>query len=196
MNGGRDKWIAEGRALTRREAVVPGLALPRAGRRLDDEIRAFADDALAQSKAGKPLIDVRSPGEYKGTVTHMPEYPQEGVLRGGHIPGAKSVPWKTAVNEDGTFRSAGGAGEDLHRELRAAERSRRSSRIAGSGSGRAIPGSCSPTCWAIRACAITTARGRSGEIACGCRSSAPPDGARELKFELRVNLSSAAASFP
>jgi thiosulfate/3-mercaptopyruvate sulfurtransferase len=69
------------------------------------EIRAFAEEALAQSKAGKPLIDVRSPGEYKGTVTHMPEYPQEGVLRGGHIPGAKSVPWKTAVNEDGTFRT-------------------------------------------------------------------------------------------
>ena len=73
-------------------------------RRLDDEIRAFADEALAQSKAGKPLIDVRSPGEYKGTITHMPEYPQEGVLRGGHIPGAKSVPWKTAVNDDGTFQ--------------------------------------------------------------------------------------------
>jgi len=87
------------------EAVVSDLDVPVPARRLDDEIRAFADDALAQSKAGKPLIDVRSPGEYKGTVTHMPEYPQEGVLRGGHIPGAKSVPWKTAVNEDGTFRS-------------------------------------------------------------------------------------------
>jgi thiosulfate/3-mercaptopyruvate sulfurtransferase len=49
---------------------------------------------------------VRSPGEFKGDITHMPEYPQEGVLRGGHIPGAKSVPWKTAVNDDGTFKSA------------------------------------------------------------------------------------------
>jgi thiosulfate/3-mercaptopyruvate sulfurtransferase len=52
------------------------------------------------------LIDVRSPGEFKGDVTHMPEYPQEGVLRGGHIPGAKSMPWKTATNDDNTFKSA------------------------------------------------------------------------------------------
>ena len=63
-------------------------------------------DALAFSQGKKPLIDVRSPGEFKGEVTHMPEYPQEGVLRGGHIPGAKSVPWKTAVKENGTFKSA------------------------------------------------------------------------------------------
>jgi thiosulfate/3-mercaptopyruvate sulfurtransferase len=75
-------------------------------KRYDKEIRAFADEALAQSKAGKPLIDVRSPGEFKGEITHMPEYPQEGVLRGGHIPGAKSVPWKTAANDDATFKSA------------------------------------------------------------------------------------------
>src|SRR5436189_43188 len=72
----------------------------------DPVIRDFADEALAQSKAKKPLIDVRSPGEYKGEITHMPEYPQEGVLRGGHIPGAKSVPWKTAVKDDGTFKAA------------------------------------------------------------------------------------------
>jgi thiosulfate/3-mercaptopyruvate sulfurtransferase len=105
MNGGRDKWIAEGRPLTREKATYPASDYPAPARRLDEEIRAFADEALAQSKAGKPLIDVRSPGEYKGEITHMPEYPQEGVLRGGHIPGARSVPWKTAVNEDGTFRT-------------------------------------------------------------------------------------------
>src|SRR2546423_8565 len=52
------------------------------------------------------LIDVRSPGEYRGEITHMPEYPQEGVLRGGHIPGAKSMPWKTATNDDATFKPA------------------------------------------------------------------------------------------
>jgi len=52
------------------------------------------------------LIDVRSLGEFKGLVTHMPEYPQEGVLRGGHIPGAHSVPWMLAVKTDGTFKSA------------------------------------------------------------------------------------------
>ena len=72
--------------------------------RADDKIRAFYEEALEQSKAGKPLIDVRSPGEFKGEITHMPEYPQEGVLRGGHVPAAKSVPWKTAARDDGTFK--------------------------------------------------------------------------------------------
>ena len=105
LNGGRDKWIKEGRPLTRQKPATPATAYPVPARRDDAAIRAFYDDALAFSKAGKPLIDVRSPGEFKGTVTHMPEYPQEGVLRGGHIPGAKSVPWKTAANEDGTFKS-------------------------------------------------------------------------------------------
>ena len=61
---------------------------------------------LAHAKAGKPLIDVRSPKEFTGEMLHMEEYPQEGALRGGHIPGAKNVPWSRAVNEDGTFKSA------------------------------------------------------------------------------------------
>jgi thiosulfate/3-mercaptopyruvate sulfurtransferase len=74
-------------------------------RRRDDEIRAFYADTLAHSQARRPLIDVRSPGEYRGEITHMPEYPQEGVLRGGHVPGARSVPWKKAANDDGTFKS-------------------------------------------------------------------------------------------
>ena len=106
MDGGRDKWIKEGRQMTRDAPRYSSANYPVPPKRFDDEIRAFYDDALAQSRAGKPLIDVRSPGEFKGEVTHMPEYPQEGVLRGGHIPGAKSVPWKTAVNEDATFKSA------------------------------------------------------------------------------------------
>jgi len=105
LNGGRDKWVKEGRPLTRQKPAYPATAYPVPAVRDDAAIRAFYDDALAFSKAGKPLIDVRSPGEFKGTVTHMPEYPQEGVLRGGHIPGAKSVPWKTAANDDGTFKS-------------------------------------------------------------------------------------------
>src|SRR6476619_5848666 len=79
---------------------------PVVKKRFDSEIRAFFEEALAQSKSGKPLIDVRSPGEYRGEITHMPAYPQEGVLRGGHIPGARSVPWKTACNEDSTFKPA------------------------------------------------------------------------------------------
>jgi thiosulfate/3-mercaptopyruvate sulfurtransferase len=111
LDGGRDKWIAEGRELTREKPLYPPTDYPVPAKRYDDSIRAFYGDALAQSKTGKPLIDVRSPGEYSGEVTHMPEYPQEGVLRGGHIPGAQSVPWKMAANDDSTFKSA----EDLEK---------------------------------------------------------------------------------
>src|SRR5271157_5508342 len=68
-------------------------------------IRVFREEVLAHTKAGKPLIDVRSPKEYTGELLHMEEYPQEGSLRGGHIPGARNVPWARAVNEDGTFKS-------------------------------------------------------------------------------------------
>jgi len=107
LNGGRDKWVKEGRTLTKEKPKFSRAEYPEPSRRHDDEIRAFFDDALAQSKARRPLIDVRSPEEFSGERTHMPEYPQEGVLRGGHIPGAKSVPWKRAVNEDGTFKPAG-----------------------------------------------------------------------------------------
>jgi thiosulfate/3-mercaptopyruvate sulfurtransferase len=105
LNGGRDKWIAEKRELVREVPKYAQTHYPVPPLRDDETIRAFYDETLAQSKAGKPLIDVRSPGEFKGEITHMPEYPQEGVLRGGHVPGAKSVPWKTAANDDGTFKS-------------------------------------------------------------------------------------------
>jgi thiosulfate/3-mercaptopyruvate sulfurtransferase len=77
---------------------------PQAGN--EAAIRAFREDVFAHCKAGLPLIDVRSPKEFTGEMLHMPDYPQEGALRGGHIPGAKSVPWSRAVNEDGTFKSA------------------------------------------------------------------------------------------
>jgi thiosulfate/3-mercaptopyruvate sulfurtransferase len=69
----------------------------------DAPIRAFKDDVLAF--LGGQLIDVRSPAEYSGERTHMPEYPEEGALRGGHIPGAKSVPWARAAAEDGRFKT-------------------------------------------------------------------------------------------
>ena len=76
----------------------------------DTRIRIFRDAVLRHQAEGRPLIDVRSPQEFSGERTHMPEYPQEGVLRGGHIPGAKNVPWARAANPaDGTFKSA----EDL-----------------------------------------------------------------------------------
>lgn len=106
MDGGRDKWIAEGRPLTREVPHPESSVYPVPAKRRDAEIRAFYADALEQSRSGRPLIDVRSPGEFKGLVTHMPEYPQEGVLRGGHIPGARGVPWKEAVNADATFKNA------------------------------------------------------------------------------------------
>lgn len=106
MDGGRDKWIAEGRPLTREVPHPEASVYPVPAKRRDAEIRAFYADALEQSRSGRPLIDVRSPGEFKGLVTHMPEYPQEGVLRGGHIPGARGIPWKEAVNADATFKNA------------------------------------------------------------------------------------------
>ena len=106
MNGGRDLWIAQGRPLTREVPKFSTSNYPVPPKRLDQEIRAFFEDALKQSQQHLPLVDVRSPGEFSGEVTHMPDYPQEGVLRGGHIPGAQGVPWKRAVNEDATFKSA------------------------------------------------------------------------------------------
>jgi thiosulfate/3-mercaptopyruvate sulfurtransferase len=106
VDGGRDKWVKEGRALTKEKPKPAAASYPVPAKRFDAEIRAFYEETRAHFEAKKPLIDVRSPGEFRGEITHMPEYPQEGVLRGGHIPGAKSVPWKTAVNEDATFKSA------------------------------------------------------------------------------------------
>lgn len=106
MNGGRDLWISQGRPLTREVSNFATTNYPIPPKRLDQEIRAFFEDTLKQSQQKLPLVDVRSPGEFSGEVTHMPDYPQEGVLRGGHIPGAHSIPWKRAVNEDGTFKSA------------------------------------------------------------------------------------------
>ncbi len=105
LDGGRDKWKADGRPMTREKVQYPPSSYPVPARRRDEEIRAFFTDTLEHSRARKPLIDVRSPGEYRGEITHMPEYPQEGVLRGGHVPGARSVPWKTAANDDGTFKT-------------------------------------------------------------------------------------------
>ncbi len=105
LDGGRAKWIAEGRPLTTEPSDRPRTSYPVPSRD-DSRIRAFLPDAIAQSKADKPLVDVRSPEEFRGERMHMPDYPNEGALRGGHIPGAKSVPWKRAANEDGSFKTA------------------------------------------------------------------------------------------
>jgi thiosulfate/3-mercaptopyruvate sulfurtransferase len=102
MDGGRAKWIAEGRPLTTDAAQRPRAGYPVVDRD-DKQIRAFREQVLQH--LGQPLIDVRSPGEYTGELLHMPDYPQEGAVRGGHIPGAKNVPWSRAAAEDATFRS-------------------------------------------------------------------------------------------
>ena len=104
MNGGRTKWELEKRELTK---DVPSYAKTTYKATAPNKtIRAFRDQVLAQSNAKKPLVDVRSPKEYSGELTHMPNYPQEGATRGGHIPGAVSIPWSQAVNEaDATFKS-------------------------------------------------------------------------------------------
>jgi thiosulfate/3-mercaptopyruvate sulfurtransferase len=102
LDGGRDKWIAEGRELTKDLPQIAEANYPVI-KRDDSTLRAFRDDVLKHW--GNPLIDVRSPEEYSGERTHMPAYPEEGALRGGHIPTAASVPWAKAVGLDGAFKS-------------------------------------------------------------------------------------------
>ncbi|MFM6963913.1 MAG: sulfurtransferase [Micrococcales bacterium] len=102
LDGGREVWIAEGREVTTEVPVITPSDYPVIVRD-DSKIRAYRDDVLAH--LGKPLVDVRSPQEYTGERTHMPNYPEEGALRGGHIPGAASVPWSRATKENGQFKS-------------------------------------------------------------------------------------------
>jgi thiosulfate/3-mercaptopyruvate sulfurtransferase len=133
MNGGRQKWVQEDKPVTR---DVP--ASENTNYKVSDinlNIRAFREEVKEHSAALGSLIDVRSPKEFSGEMLHMEAYPQEGALRGGHIPNAKSVPWATAANEDGTFKSAdelleiyqGGAGlkpeDDVIAYCRIGERS-------------------------------------------------------------------------
>jgi thiosulfate/3-mercaptopyruvate sulfurtransferase len=104
MNGGRAKWEAEGRPMTREVPTYPEATYT--AQEPDERIRAYRDDVLRQVKSGAPaLVDVRSLPEYTGEVLHMAGYAQEGAQRGGHVLGAKSIPWATAANEDGTFKS-------------------------------------------------------------------------------------------
>jgi thiosulfate/3-mercaptopyruvate sulfurtransferase len=101
LDGGRTLWEAQGRELTREPARPEPVDYPVVERD-DSRIRAFQSDVLEH--IGRPLVDVRSPGEYSGELLHMPDYPQEGAMRGGHIPGAASVPWARAAAEDATFK--------------------------------------------------------------------------------------------
>ncbi len=104
MNGPREKWISEGRPTT---ADVPSYEPQQfAAQEGDDSIRAWRDDVLGALESSIRLVDVRSPQEYSGELIAMAGYEQEGAQRSGHIPGAASVPWAQAVQEDGTFKSA------------------------------------------------------------------------------------------
>ncbi len=105
MNGGRVKWEAEGREYTR--DVPQFVPTEYHASEPDLSIRAFrrqVEDLL--ERGGLALVDVRSPDEYTGRLLHMVNYPQEGAQRGGHIPGARNIPWATAANPDGTLKSA------------------------------------------------------------------------------------------
>ena len=104
MNGGRIKWEQEKRPLVK---DIPSFSRTTySAKEADKSIRAFRDDVFKQIEKKKPMVDVRSPKEYSGELTHMPNYPQEGATRGGHIPGAVSIPWSQAVNEaDATFKT-------------------------------------------------------------------------------------------
>lgn len=106
MDGGRLKWEQEQRPMTREKPSFTPTNY-KAPERDDTVIRAFRDQVLSHVEARRPLVDVRSPAEYSGERLHMPDYPNEGALRGGHIPGAKNVPWSRAVDPDtGTFKPA------------------------------------------------------------------------------------------
>ncbi|WP_147919079.1 sulfurtransferase [Ruania zhangjianzhongii] len=112
LDGGRALWVAEGREFTT-EAPTPAPTEYPVVERDDTTLRAFKEDVVAF--LGGQLVDVRSLPEYTGERTHMPDYPEEGTVRGGHIPGAQSVPWARAANEDGTFRSRGEL-EEIYRQ--------------------------------------------------------------------------------
>jgi len=105
MDGGRKKWKEEDRPMTT-DVPSPEASNYPVVARDDSEIRAYQPQVVSHIEGRGPLVDVRSPQEFSGELLHMPDYPQEGTLRGGHIPGAANVPWKRAANEDGTFRDA------------------------------------------------------------------------------------------
>jgi len=106
LDGGRQKWIDEGRELTTAASAVQPATYT--ARERDESIRVYRDDVLAGlGRDGRALVDVRSPQEYAGELLAPPGYEQEGASRGGHIPTAQSVPWAQAVRDDGTFKPAG-----------------------------------------------------------------------------------------
>jgi thiosulfate/3-mercaptopyruvate sulfurtransferase len=104
INGPREKWIEEGRETTTEVPSHEATNFEVTGE--DEAIRAKRDEVMGELDGETRLVDVRSPQEYSGELIAMAGYEQEGAQRAGHIPGAASVPWAQAVNEDGTFKSA------------------------------------------------------------------------------------------
>jgi thiosulfate/3-mercaptopyruvate sulfurtransferase len=105
MNGGRKKWIAEDRQVTKQIPSYPRTSFK--AKEPNEQIRTYLDYVRKSMKqSGKVLVDVRSPAEFTGEITAPPEYPNEHAQRGGHIPGAVNIPWSQAIREDGTFRPA------------------------------------------------------------------------------------------
>lgn len=113
LDGGRAKWIADGRELTKEIPSLPAGNYPVVERN-DSEIRAFRDDIKNHVPA--PIVDIRSLPEYTGERLHMADYPNEGAARGGHIPSARNVPWGKCVQEDSTFKTLEGLKEVLLNE--------------------------------------------------------------------------------
>jgi len=104
LNGGRKKWIAEDLPLTKDVREFPATTVKL--KAADESIRVYLDYVRSAIRMqDKVLVDVRSPKEFSGEVLAPPEYPTEHAQRGGHIPGAKNIPWAQAVNEDGTFKT-------------------------------------------------------------------------------------------
>jgi thiosulfate/3-mercaptopyruvate sulfurtransferase len=104
LNGPREKWIADGRPTSSKASSHrPATFVAKPG---DETIRAHREEVLAAVGDSTNLVDVRSPAEFAGEIISPSGYEQEGAQRAGHIPGAASIPWAQAVNEDGTFKSA------------------------------------------------------------------------------------------
>ena len=122
MNGGRAKWVAENRPLSTEVPSHAAKSYTAGGP--NENIRAYRDQVLSAVNARSiSLVDVRAPAEFSGELLALENLPQEGSQRGGHIPGAANIPWGTAVQEDGTFKSAddlssiyGGKGIDGSKE--------------------------------------------------------------------------------
>ena len=142
LDGGRLRWVDEGRKLSTETPSLPGRATSRSASGTTSGSAPSATTCSSTSTKKGQLVDVRSPEEFRGEKTHMPEYPQEGCLRGGHIPGAKSIPWAKAIDpETHTFKSAADLRKLYEQDNAPQEGRRRRSRTAGSASARRTPGS-------------------------------------------------------